>query len=69
MIAGSASEYSWGIIDPIEELAELALKYNVGFHVDCCLGGFFLPFVEEALKRHPKKRRREEKVPLFDFRI
>jgi len=45
MIAGSAFEYSYGIQDKIEELAELALRYNIGFHVDCCLGGLFLPFV------------------------
>ena len=65
MIAGSASEYSYGIIDPIEELAEIARNHNVGLHVDCCLGGFFFPFVEDALKKLNIK----ETLPKFDFSV
>ena len=48
MIAGSATEYSYGMLDPIEELGKLALTYNVGFHVDSCLGGFVMPFLAEV---------------------
>ena len=36
-----------GVIDPIEKMSVLALKYNVGLHVDCCLGGFVLPFAKK----------------------
>ena len=39
MIAGSAPNYPHGIIDPIEKLAKIAKKKNVGMHVDGCLGG------------------------------
>lgn len=41
-IVGSSPSYPTGVIDPIEEMASIALAYNVGFHVDCCLGGFIL---------------------------
>lgn len=59
MIVGSATEYSYGILDPIEEMAKIALAFNVGFHVDCCLGGFVMPFLAEI----------DETIPLFDFRV
>ena len=55
LIVGSAPGYPHGIIDPIEELSEICLKNNIGLHVDCCLGGFILPFLKM-----------EE---LFDFRL
>lgn len=41
-IIGSCPSYPTGVIDPIEEMAHLAFTYNVGFHVDCCLGGFII---------------------------
>lgn len=40
MILGSAPNYPHGIIDPIDKIAKLALKKNVGCHIDGCLGGF-----------------------------
>jgi glutamate/tyrosine decarboxylase-like PLP-dependent enzyme len=45
-IVGSACNYGYGTIDPIADLAELALERSVGMHVDSCLGGFILPFAE-----------------------
>ncbi|CAG8662028.1 22077_t:CDS:2 [Cetraspora pellucida] len=48
MIAGSAPNYPHGIIDDIPTLAGIADKYNIGMHVDCCLGSFLVPFLEEA---------------------
>lgn len=48
MIVGSAPSFPCGIIDPIGELGEIAFKHKIGFHVDACLGGFQLPFVEKA---------------------
>jgi sphinganine-1-phosphate aldolase len=33
-------------VDPIDELSELAVKYDIGLHVDSCLGGFLVPFLE-----------------------
>jgi sphinganine-1-phosphate aldolase len=58
-IVGSAGNYPYGTIDPIEELGRLALDRGVGLHVDGCLGGFILPFGEEL--GYP--------VPAFDFRV
>ncbi len=36
------------MIDPIEELSSICLSKGIGLHVDCCLGGFILPFMKEA---------------------
>lgn len=48
MIVGSACNFGDGIIDPIPALSEIALKYKIGLHVDCCLGSFLVPFLKEA---------------------
>lgn len=58
-IAGSAGNYPHGLIDPLEQLSELALERGIGFHVDGCLGGFLLPWVEKL----------GYQVPPFDFRL
>mmetsp|Transcript_32831 Transcript_32831/g.57364 ORF Transcript_32831/g.57364 Transcript_32831/m.57364 type:complete len:524 (+) Transcript_32831:2317-3888(+) len=47
-IIGSAPNFANGIIDPIEELAVEARKWDIGLHVDCCLGGYVVPFMEAA---------------------
>jgi sphinganine-1-phosphate aldolase len=59
LIAGSAPQYPHGVIDPIEELAELALSRGIPFHVDACVGGFVLPWIERL--GHP--------LPRWDFRV
>ncbi|KAG5181431.1 pyridoxal phosphate-dependent transferase [Tribonema minus] len=48
MIYASAPSFPQGIIDPIAQLSDLALRHGCGLHVDCCLGGFFLPFARRA---------------------
>ncbi|CAG8442271.1 2199_t:CDS:2 [Diversispora eburnea] len=48
IIAGSAPNFPHGIIDDIPSLATIAEKHNIGLHVDCCLGSFLIPFLEEA---------------------
>jgi glutamate/tyrosine decarboxylase-like PLP-dependent enzyme len=58
-IVGSACNYGYGTIDPIAELGQLALDRGVGLHVDCCLGGFILPFGQEL----------GLDIPVFDFRV
>jgi sphinganine-1-phosphate aldolase len=45
-LIGSAPSFAYGIIDPISEIADLANKNNIGFHLDCCLGGFQVPFID-----------------------
>jgi sphinganine-1-phosphate aldolase len=58
-LVGSAANYAHGLIDPIEELSELALERGLGLHVDGCLGGFILPWGQ----------RLGYDIPLFDFRL
>lgn len=59
MILGSAPEYPHGIIDPIEQLGKIAKKHNIPLHVDSCVGGYILPFIEMN----------GGNVPLWDFRV
>jgi sphinganine-1-phosphate aldolase len=59
-IVGSACNYGYGTIDPIDELSDLALDRGIGLHVDGCLGGFILPWGQEL--GYPN-------IPVFDFRI
>eukprot|EP01040_Poterioochromonas_malhamensis_P013318 gene13318-14633_t len=47
MMYASAPQYPHGAIDNIPQLSELAVKYNIGLHIDCCLGGFVLPFIKK----------------------
>ena len=48
MIVGSAPNFPHGIIDPLPALSALALQHGIPFHVDCCLGGFLVPFMTAA---------------------
>lgn len=59
LIVGSAPQYPHGVVDPIAQLGELAKKHGIPLHVDACIGGFILPFMEKL----------GEPVPVFDFRI
>lgn len=61
LLVGSAPNYPHGIIDDIEGLSKLAVKYNIPLHVDACLGSFIVSFLEKA-EVH-------DHVPLFDFRL
>jgi len=44
MIYSSAPSFPHGIVDPIDQLSAIALQHGCGLHVDCCLGGYVLPF-------------------------
>ena len=46
-IVGSAPSFAHGVIDDIELMSDIAIKYDIGLHVDCCLGGFILPFLKK----------------------
>lgn len=46
LVVGSAPQYPQGVIDPIPEIAALAADAGANCHVDACMGGFVLPFVE-----------------------
>lgn len=45
MIAGSAPNFPYGLIDPIGELSEMAVRRDLWLHVDACVGGYLAPFV------------------------
>ena len=47
-IVGSAPNFPHGAVDDIQALAQIARRKNIGLHVDCCLGGFLVPFMEKA---------------------
>jgi sphinganine-1-phosphate aldolase len=59
LIAASAPQYPHGVIDPIEEIGAFAQQKGIPFHVDACIGGFVLPWVEAL--GYP--------IPPFDFRV
>jgi len=44
----SAPSFSHGTVDPIERIAEITRVHNLGLHVDNCLGGFLLSFLQKA---------------------
>ncbi len=58
-LVGSSPNYPHGVIDPIEDIAALAQEHGLGMHVDGCLGGFLLPWVEKL----------GYDIPPFDFRV
>jgi sphinganine-1-phosphate aldolase len=59
MILGSAPEYPHGIIDPIEGLGRIAQERGIPLHVDACVGGYLLPFLEKL----------GVSLPVWDFRV
>jgi glutamate/tyrosine decarboxylase-like PLP-dependent enzyme len=59
LAVGSAPNFPYGMIDPIPEMARIALEAGVPFHVDACLGGLLLPFLEKL----------GYEVPPWDFRV
>jgi glutamate/tyrosine decarboxylase-like PLP-dependent enzyme len=58
-LIGSAGTYPHGLIDPIEQLSDLALERGINLHVDGCLGGFILAWGQDL--GYP--------VPTWDFRL
>lgn len=59
MLVASAPQYPQGVIDPIDEIGELALEEKIPLHVDSCIGGFVLPWIEKLGRP----------VPRWDFRV
>lgn len=46
LVVGSAPQYPQGVQDDIPAIAALAASFGANCHVDACMGGFVLPFVE-----------------------
>ena len=59
VVVASAFNYPYGIVDPVADLAALAAEHGAGCHVDACIGGFVLPFLE----------RLGHDIPPWDFRV
>jgi glutamate/tyrosine decarboxylase-like PLP-dependent enzyme len=59
LMVASAPQYPQGVVDPISEIGEIALSRGVPLHVDSCIGGVVLAFLDPfASGEHP-----------FDFRV
>jgi sphinganine-1-phosphate aldolase len=68
LLVGSCINFPDGNQDDITALAELATKYKIGLHVDCCLGSFIVPYLEKAGLAGGDENG-EYKLEPFDFRV
>lgn len=59
LLVASAPSYPHGVIDPVTEIAAIAEGAGILCHVDACIGGFMLPFMQKL--GYP--------IPDFDFSI
>lgn len=59
LLVASAPQYPHGVLDDIGAVGALARRKGLPFHVDACIGGFLLPWVEKL--GYP--------VAPFDFRV
>jgi len=59
MLVGSACSYAQGVIDPIKDIAAIALEHGLLCHVDGCVGGIHFSLM----------RRMGHAVPDFDFSV
>jgi hypothetical protein len=64
-LVGSAPNFADGAVDDITALGKLAKYYNLGLHVDCCLGSFIVPFIARAFPSQDDGY----VMPDFDFRV
>lgn len=55
----SAPQYAHGVIDPVAEVAAVCVRKRVPLHVDACVGGFVLPWIEQLGRA----------LPPWDFRV
>ena len=47
LLVASAASYAHGVVDPVEQLGQLALEHDIPLHVDACIGGWLLPHFRE----------------------
>ncbi|MGY1617510.1 pyridoxal phosphate-dependent decarboxylase family protein [Geodermatophilus sp. SYSU D00691] len=48
LVVVSAPSYPHGVLDPVGEIAGLAAAAGVPCHVDACIGGWVLPFLDDV---------------------
>jgi len=53
LVVGSAPQYPQGVIDPITDLAAIAAARDINFHVDACMGGVALHYLERLGEQIP----------------
>jgi len=58
-LVGSAVCFPYGVVDPIRELAAVAVERGLWMHVDACVSGFSAPFCRQL--GYP--------IPEFDFAV
>ena len=49
LLVASAPSYAHGVVDPIEEVATIAAERGIRCHVDACIGGWVLPFLDAVV--------------------
>lgn len=59
LVVASAPQYPQGVIDPVADIAAIGLDRDINVHVDACMGGVTLHFLE----------RLGESIPMWDFRV
>lgn len=47
-IVGTAGTAELGVVDPLDEMAQIASEHNVWLHVDAAFGGLVIPFLKNA---------------------
>lgn len=60
-IVATAGTWPFGTVEPIAEIGKIAEDKDLYFHVDACIGGFLLPFLERGGY--------EMEIPEWDFRV
>jgi len=58
-LACSAPDWPYGRVDPVEDIAALALENDLWLHVDACVGAYVLPFFRDAGRE----------IPPYDFSV
>jgi len=53
LVAASAPSYAHGVVDPVAEIAAAAMARGVRCHVDACLGGWLLPYLQRRAPGPP----------------
>ncbi len=51
LVVASAPSYAHGVVDPVAEIASAAAGRGVRCHVDACIGGWVLPFLDDDPSR------------------
>lgn len=59
LVVASTPQYPQGVIDPVTDIAALAAARDINCHVDACMGGVVLPYLE----------RLGEPIPPWNFAV